>query len=898
MASWGLYDLRCEYKKNPIGLDVRQPRFSWKLKSEARGAMQTAYQVQVSRDPSFAERLAWDSGRVESDRSVHVAYEGEALSPRTRYWYRVRAWNESGVESGWSEPAYWETGLMGPEGWKAEWITAKLETSGSEGEDPSPYLRTSFQLRGKPVSARIYATAHGLYRLYVNGAAADDTRLAPGWTSYGKRLQYQTYEVTALLTEGENALGVILGNGWYTGYLAWNDRRKIYGDERALLLQLHVTYPDGSEDVLVTGSDGTWKASQGPVRMSEIYHGETYDARLERDGWASAGFDDSTWIPVETRPFPKDVLVAQENEPMRIVQELQPVKTLVTPKGELVLDMGQNMVGWMRFTVNAPAGTVVRLQHAEVLDREGNFYTENLRLARQTIAYVCKGGGDETYEPHFTFQGFRYVKVEGISEAEVAGRFIGCVVHSDLEQAGRFESSDPLLNQLYSNIVWGQQGNFVDVPTDCPQRDERLGWTGDAQVFIRTSTYQMNVAPFFTKWLRDLAADQLPNGGVPYVIPAIPPEAWGDPNNSHSSAAWGDAAVICPWTMYEAYADKRLLEEQYPSMKAWVAYIRSQGDNEYLWNTGFHYGDWLALDGKEGSYFGQTPRDLIATAFYAYSTQLVARAAEVLGYAEEAAAYRELHQKVVENFRKEFVSPNGRVIAPTQTAYVLALMFDLLEEPHRERAAAILASLIEENGCKLTTGFVGTPYLCPVLSRFGYTDLAYKLVMQKEYPSWLYSVIQGATTIWEHWDGIKPDGTFWSEAMNSFNHYAYGSIGEWLFRVSAGIDTVEGHPGYKRFRIAPQPGEPLTRVRAEYESMYGTIRSAWEKSEDGSRVVIEVTVPPNTEAEIVLPGARVGEITESGAALEAVAGVRSVESIHTGVRLKVGSGNYRFEYII
>ncbi|HZG77795.1 MAG TPA: family 78 glycoside hydrolase catalytic domain, partial [Paenibacillus sp.] len=630
----------------------------------------------------------------------------------------------------------------------------------------------------------------------------------------------------------------------------------VYGDERGWLLQLHVVYADGAEQVVATDGGGRWKAADGPIRMSEIYHGETYDARLERDGWSAPGYDDGDWAGTETRDWPMDVLVAQENEPVRVVQELKPIATLRTPRGELVLDLGQNMVGWMRFTVEESAGTVIRLRHAEVLDRDGNFYTGNLRAAKQTIEYVCRGGGPETFEPSFSFQGFRYVAVEGVSSEEgLADRFVGCVAHSDLETTGSFETSDELLNQLYRNIVWGQRGNFLDVPTDCPQRDERLGWTGDAQVFIRTSTYPMNVAPFFAKWLRDLAADQLPNGGVPYVIPFVRYNAEFDENNGrhHSSSAWGDAAVICPWTLYEVYGDVRLLEEQYPSMKAWVEYIRSQGDDEYLWNTGFHYGDWLALDGKEGSYFGQTPTDLISTAFYARCADLLSRAAATLGKAEDAATYRELHRNVVDAFRKEFVSPNGRVIAPTQTAYVLALMFDLLEERHRERAAAMLAGYIEKNGDKLTTGFVGTPYLCPVLSRFGYDDLAYRLVLQKEYPSWLYSVTQGATTIWEHWDGIKPDGSFWSDDMNSYNHYAYGSVGEWLYRVAAGIDTLESAPGYKRFRLAPVFNERLAYVRASYESPYGPIRSAWERQADGS-VVVDVEVPPNTEAEVALPG--------------------------------------------
>ncbi|WP_276354347.1 glycoside hydrolase family 78 protein [Cohnella caldifontis] len=892
---WAIRELRCEYKENPVGLDVPRPRFSWKLVSGERAAVQSACQIQVSTDPMFGREPLWDTGRVDSDQSIHFEYAGPALKPRTRYWYRVRAWNGNGRMSAWSEPAFWETGLRSPEGWQARWIAAGLAPP--EGEDPCDYVRASFRLRGKPVSARIYATARGLYRLYVNGAEADDTRMAPGWTSYGHRLQYQTYDVTGLLSAGDNAIGATLGNGWYAGYLAWENKRRVYGDERSLLLQLHVTYADGSEDTVVSAADGRWKAGRGALRMSELYHGETYDARIEPEGWLLPGFDDSAWEPVSERDDPFDTLIAQENEPVRVTEVIRPVASLVTPRGELVLDMGQNMVGWMRFTVREAPGAVIRLEHAEVLDRDGNFYTGNMRSARNLITYVCKGGGAETYEPHFSFQGFRYVKITGLADTEgLLDRFAGCVVHTDLEPAGSFETSDGRLNRLYRNIVWGQRGNFLDVPTDCPQRDERLGWTGDAQVFVRTSTYPYNVAPFFAKWLRDLAADQRPDGGVPFVIPFVPFNVHFDEDDSnHSSAAWGDAAVICPWTMYEVYGDRRLLEEQYPSMKAWIEYIRAQGGNEYLWNTGFHFGDWLALDGKEGEYIGQTPTDLIATAYYAHGTSLLSRAARALGRTEDEQAYRRLHDNVVQHFRLEFVSPNGRVIAPTQTAYALVLAFDLLEETHRPQAAARLEEMIRKNGYKLTTGFVGTPYLCPVLSRFGYHDAAYRLVMQEEYPSWLYSVKQGATTIWEHWDGIKPDGTFWSDDMNSYNHYAYGSVGEWLFRVAAGIDTAEGFPGYKRIRIAPRFGGGLTFVKAAYESVHGTIRSRWALQGDG-RITVEVSIPPNTEAEVELPGATVDGVTESGLPVSRAVGVFGAEAAGGVLRLRVGSGDYRFEF--
>lgn len=879
-------DLSCEYKRNPLGTDERKPRISWKLAAHARDTWQSAYQIQVCTLDTFNRALEWDTGKVSSNQSIHLTYDGESLRSRTRYYYRVRVWDGQGSASAWSETAYWETALFSSSEWSADWITAKLPHA-EDTPEPCHQLRKTFHLNHKIASARIYATALGLYRLYVNGEAADDTLFAPGWTSYNNRLQYQTFDVTRFLTEGENAIGIMLGNGWFKGNLGWEHQWNIYGTERAALMQLHVTYTDGTEEVIRT--DPTWSFRSGALLMSELYHGETYDARLETNGWLRADYEDADWGKVTALEHSKNILVAQENDPTRAIQELKPVSIFSTPQGDTVLDMGQNMVGWIRFTVEAPAGTEVVLHHAEVLDREGNFYIGNLRKAKQTVTYISKGTGEETYEPYFTFQGFRYVRVTGIPADQLEGRFTGIVVHTDMTPTGSFHTSNELLNQLQSNIVWGQKGNFVDVPTDCPQRDERLGWTGDAQVFIRTAAFNMNVAPFFTKWLKDLEADQLPDGGVPFVIPHVL-----NPN-SHSSAAWGDAAVICPWTIYMCYGDARILEVQYDSMKAWVSYMRSQGDNEYLWNTGFHFGDWVALDAKEGSYIGATPRDLIATAFYAYSTKLLANSAIVLNKAEDAAHYTELHHHIIGQFRKEFVTPNGRVASPTQTAYVLALAFDLLEEKDRKRAAGILASYIKDNKVRLTTGFVGTPYLCEALSRYGYSELAYQLVLQQEYPSWLYSVLQGATTIWEHWDGIKTDGTFWSDDMNSFNHYAYGSVGDWLYRVAAGIDTDPGYPGYKRINIKPHLNAALSHVSATYQSMHGEIASSWETLPDG-KTVISVTIPPNTDAVVTLPNAQLDHVTESGTSLTEAAGIRRHVIIEEGVQVELGSGQYRFEY--
>jgi len=878
-------DLRCEYKVNPIGIDVARPRLSWKIKSDSRGVLQTAYHVQVSHDDSTFTNIVWDSGKVNTDQSVHVEYTGSALKSRTRYYYRVKIWDNKGNISDWSEPAFWEMGLIESSEWKADFITPDFGVDGDNSE-ACPMLRKTFRVNGKVKRARIYATSLGLYELYLNGTRVGDFLFTPGWTSYNKRLQYQTYDITDMLSDGENTVGIILGNGWYKGNLAWEKKKNIFGDKLAALMQMHITYEDGKEEVVVT--DNGWKASTGPILMSEIYHGEIYDARLEKEGWSTNAFDDSEWRGVKVLDKPKNILVAQVNEPVRKIEEIKPVAIITTPSGETVLDMGQNMVGWLRFAVEGEAGTVVTIKHAEVLDKEGNFYTKNLRSARQTIQFILKGQGREVFEPHFTFQGFRYVKVEGYPGELSLDNFTGVVIHSDMERTGSFKCSDELVNQLQHNILWGQKGNFVDVPTDCPQRDERLGWTGDAQVFIRTACFNMNTALFFTKWLKDLKADQLDNGGVPYVIPHVLGE------DSHSSAAWGDAATICPWTIYLCYGDRRILEEQYESMKSWVEYIKSQGPDEYLWNTGFHFGDWLGLDAKEGSYVGATSKEFIATAFYAYSTSLVAKAAKILGKEDDVEKYEELYLKIIEAFRKEFVTPNGRIASPTQTAHVLALMFDLLEEKDKERAIKTLVEYLKENEYHLTTGFVGTPYLCPVLSRYGYNDIAYKLLMQKDYPSWLYQITKGATTIWEHWDGIKEDGSFWSEDMNSFNHYAYGSIGEWLYRVVAGIDTDEEKPGYKHVYIKPQPDRSLSFAEATLKSMYGEIKSAWTWNENNMELII--CIPPNTTATVILPYAKLEEVKENGKAACEAEGISSCEETGSGVKLELGSGNYRFLY--
>ncbi|WP_404900536.1 family 78 glycoside hydrolase catalytic domain [Priestia filamentosa] len=879
--------LTCEYKINPIGLDIKKPRISWKMQSNRRGTIQTAYRIQVTENDQDFTNMLWDTGEIHSDESIHIEYKGPELTSQTRYYYRVKVWDNFGDESEWSEIVWWETGIFNDEEWKAKWITPHPDEIDPLSE-PAFLLRKEFKLKAPIRSARIYGTGVGLYELFINGDRVGTDLFSPGWTSYHKRLQYQTYDITGQLGEGNNAMGIMLADGWYKGNLSWENKRHIYGDRRAAYFQIHVKYEDGTEEIIPT--DATWTASTGPILFSEIYQGEIYDARLEKEGWNKPGFNDKDWHETTVQDMPITHLVAQENWTTQVTEIIKPINTFVTPLGDTVLDMGQNMVGRVRFQVEAPKGTTIILKHAEVLDNEGNIYFGNLRKAHQEVKYIAKGEGIETFAPHFTFQGFRYVKVEGYPEQEkglISENFVGEVIHSAMEPTGHFECSDPLINRLQQNIVWGQRGNFLDVPTDCPQRDERLGWTGDAQVFIQTALFNYHGGPFFTKWLRDLKAEQYPDGGVPFVIPTVVEGA--------NAAAWSDAATIIPWEIYKIYGDKRLLSEQYESMKAWVEYMRRQGPDEYLWVVTFNFGDWLALDAPSGSYSGSTPKDFIATAFYAYSTRLLRDAAEVLQKEEDVEEYNSLLEKIIEQFNYEFVSPSGRLVSPTQTAHVLALIFDLVEGKVKERTAVELNELILQNDYHLTTGFVGTPYLCLALSKCGYHETAVKLLMQEGYPSWLYSVKKGATTIWEHWDGIKEDGSFWSDEMNSFNHYAYGAIGDWMYRVVAGLDLDNTAPAYKRIQIEPKfAGISLTYAKAIYDSMYGRIISSWCLTNED--IEIEVEIPANTTATVILPSTCLKNVRESGTSLNTTVGIHHSYEKEGNVILNVGSGCYSFKY--
>jgi alpha-L-rhamnosidase len=874
-------DLVCEYHSNPLGIDVQKPRLSWKTVSYEENMLQSAYEIKVT-DQTPNGKLIWTSGKVNSGQSVNVEYGGPALKSMQKVAWQVRIWDNKGKATAWSAPAFWEMGILEPGSWKASWITLASEPE-VNGSKPCQYFRKDFTPAKKVKSARVYVTSLGLYQLFLNGQKVSSDLFTPGWTSYKTRIQYQTYDVTSQIQQ-KNTIGAIVGDGWYRGNIGWGNENGYYGHKIALLAQLQINYTDGTSEVI--GTDQSWKVSNGPIIFSDIYMGETYDARKEMPGWASAGFDDLNWEKAGIFDHTKNTLIAPQGDVVKVTEELKPVKVFTTPKGETVFDMGQNMVGWVKLQVTGKKGDQVTLKFAEVLDKAGNFYTDNLRAAKATDVYILKGDGIETFEPHFTFHGFRYVKIEGISGQPELGMITGRVIHSDMTPTGTFTCSDPMINQLQSNIQWGQKGNFLDVPTDCPQRDERLGWMGDAQVFSMTAAFNFDVSAFYTKWTKDIAADQLPNGSVPDVIPDVL-------KGSGGKTAWADACIIVPWTTYLIYGDQKILEVQYPSMKAWVEYMKTRAGEDNLWTGDWHYGDWLAFATTQSDYPGATTeKDLIATAYYSYSSGLLAKIAGIIGKDADAKAYAQLSENIKKAFIKEFVTPAGRLVSHTQTAYSLALAFNLLPEDLIPKAAAFLAEDVKKFG-HLTTGFVGTPLLCKTLSAHGYEDLAFMLLNRKEYPSWLYPVTQGATTIWERWDGQKPDGTFQDVGMNSFNHYAYGAIGEWLYRYVAGMNVDPEVPGYKHILFAPHPGGGLTNADAEFTSLYGKIKSAWKL--EGNDFVYEVTVPANTTATVTLPSASAEDLKMNGKPLSASV-KSSLKVTGKNVSLNIGSGSYIFNY--
>ncbi|MBD2868543.1 alpha-L-rhamnosidase [Paenibacillus arenilitoris] len=876
---------KTEYAVNPVGIDSLRPRLFWRLESDERGVRQTAYQVVVASSREKLDRGdadMWDSGKTVSGESIQIVYAGSALRSEGEYFWKVRVWDSRDEVSPWSETAYWTMGILSRGEWQAKWIGRRPNPG--LAMQPSPYMRKSFAVKPNVRRAVVYATALGLFKLRVNGSAVGHL-FAPGWTDYDKRVQVHAYDVTDQIKQGENAIAVILGDGWYAGTVGFLGKR-VYGERPFFLMQASIEYEDGSRELVV--SDGSWRAAEGPIRYSDMIEGETYDARLELTGWDQPGYDDSGWESPDVRSGYNGLLVAAAEPPIRITETVKPVAVRKTEAGTYIFDMGQNMVGWTEVTVRGEAGTRITLSHAEMLNPDGSLYLDNLRAAVQQDHYVLKGGGEERYEPHFTFHGFRYVELIGYPGEADLTTIAGKVIHSDTPAAGRLETNDPMVNQLYSNIVWGQRGNFLSVPTDCPQRDERLGWTGDAQIFARTASYNRDVSRFFTKYMRDIADAQQPSGAFTDVAPDagwIRHKMWNTRLNwfAPDNAGWGDAGVIIPWTLYLMYGDKRILEEHYDAMSRWVDYLKDNG-SDLIRPDYANYGDWLSIG-------ADTPNEVLATAYFAYSTKLLAAIAGVLGKTEDHSRYAALFGQIAEAFRREFVSGDGFVRGDTQTVYVLALQFGLLTEELKPKATRRLTENIRARGNRLSTGFLGVGYLLPALTDSGEQDIAYELLTQEAFPSWMYSIKHGATTIWERWDGWTEENGFQTPSMNSFNHYSLGSVGEWMFRYMAGIEADPAEPGFRHAIIRPRPGGRLNRVKAGYESLYGTISVEWSL-EAGSRLTLEVEVPANAGATVHVPGANV-EPDGEDAGLSAAGCTLLTQEKQASV-YRIGSGKYRF----
>src|SRR4051794_14022092 len=836
--------MRAELRRDALGVASVTPRLSWRVETDEPGWMQEGYELELAREGAHAQRM-----RSSSPESVLVAWPFEPLASRGRVAVRVRVWGLDGEMSGWSAPLDVEAGLRLREDWSARFVTPDWEEE-LDAPQPSPYLRREFELPDGIVRARLHVTALGAYEPYLNGNAVGDHVLAPGWTSYRHRLRVQTFDVSDRVRPGRNALGAIVADGWYRGRLGpHGGRRNIYGDRVALLAQLEVLQDDGSTTVVCT--DESWRAATGPILASDLYDGELYDARLEREGWADSGFDDRAWAHVRVVERDLATLVPAAGPPVRRTEIVAPVSIFSSPSGKTLVDFGQNVVGRMRIRVRGERGHTVTLRHAEILE-DGELCVRPLRQAAATDRYTLRGDGEETWEPRFTFHGFRYAELSDWPGTPGEADVSAVVCHSDLVRTGTFSSSHELVNRLHENVVWSMRGNFLDVPTDCAQRDERLGWTGDVQVFAPTALFLHAAAGFLASWLADLAVEQHADGRVPNVVPEVLDGLLlGSHVHDAPAAAWGNAAVIVPWTIYERTGDRDILATQLESMRRWVDLVTRLAGPDRLWNTGFQYGDWLDPSAPaDRPSQGATDPGIVATAYFARSADLLARACTALGLGDDAVRYAHLHEEIRVAFRREYVGADGRLASDSATAYTLALQFELLDEQERALAGDRLAQLVSDNDFRIGTGFVGTPLVCDALCSVGAVDAAYRLLLEQGCPSWLYPLTMGATTIWERWDSLLPDGTPNPGDMTSFNHYALGAVADWLHRCVAGLAPAA--PGYRRIAIRPLVGEGLTRAHAAHDTPYGRAEVGWELLDDA--VEVEAVVPPNTTALVYLPG--------------------------------------------
>ena len=877
MTSLEPYALRVEHLATPLGLDEERPRFAWRLRSLRNGARQSAYRLVVT-----AGQQTWDTGKVASAEQLEICYAGPALQPYTRYEWALEVWDEQDQPT---QPtrSWFETGRL-DRPWEARWIgrdsrdrsafLAPVDddlTWNSRPLNPPSLLRTTFTPRRQVVSARLHITARGLYEAQLNGQPVGDSTLNPGWTDYRRRIHYQTYDVTTAVQAGENVLAVVLADGWWSGFVGYDPRNagRLYGDAPALLAELHLVAADGATEVICT--DDTWRESAGEWLYADLLMGEGVDARQRPVGWELGGFDDSGWRRARALGDDTATVTGSTAPPVRTVAELTPAQILPEPGSDAwLVDFGQNLVGHVRLRLHQPeAGQLVELTHGETLDADGRLYTENLRRAEARDLYYPRGAATEVFEPRFTFHGFRYVRIAGLDQAPAAEDVTAMVVSSDLETTGSFDCDNPDVLQIVSNTRWSQRGNFLSIPTDCPQRDERLGWLADAQVFLPTSARLCDVSAFFASWMVDVVGGQSTDGAFGDIAPAGPWMGEGAP-------AWGDAGVIIPMALFDLYGDRRQLQRSFPAMVRWVEHVR-RANPDLIWRkrVGSNYGDWLHV-GPE------TDRAVLATAYFANSASLVARAAAILGHAGEEAEYTALADQIRAAFNREFV--DGTVItSDTQTCYLLALDYDLLPAEAVPAAVARLVELVREAGNRLTTGFVGVSKICRVLSAHGHDDLAHALLVQEEYPSWLFPIRHGATTIWERWDGWTPEGGFQSVTMNSFNHYSLGAVVDWIYACLGGIDQAPGSTAYREVLIRPRPGAGVSRASAAVETPLGRVATSWQLT--GETFTLDVEIPPGTEAVLSLPTTDADSVTGLDSELSTAA--------DGSVQARIGSGRHQ-----
>ncbi|MDX3850160.1 alpha-L-rhamnosidase [Streptomyces sp. AK02-01A] len=896
------YALRCDHRTTPLGIDEPAPLLSWRLASGVRADDPTAYRVRVAERPEDLDhggRPLWDTGRVEDPGAIGVVFAGPALTARTRYHWRVAVWS-SGAAAPAEAMSWFETAVYDTGAWRASWIThdphpidvVDAPTEGAHALDnhgltPCPLLRRTFT-GSADGRARLQVSARGLYEVRLNGTRVGDAELAPGWTDYTHRVQYQTYDVSELIRDGENVLAATVADGWWSGFVGFEPRRAgaHYGSFPQFLAELHLATADGRATTVVT--DDAWRTHTGAIRHADLLMGECHDLRHAVDGWDLPGFDDTGWAPARVTDADHRLLVASVDEPVRAMAELRPRSVTRVSHDVHVVDFGQNIAGRVRLRVDGLAsGARVVVRHAEVLDETHRLYTANLRTAAATDVLIGDGRDHVVFEPRFTYHGFRYAEISGVRELS-GSDVVAVALHSDTPWTGTFDCSDPEIRLLHECVTWGQRSNFVSVPTDCPQRDERLGWLADAQVFLPTAALNADVAAFFTKWLRDVDDARTPDGGFTNVAPRLTGVA------DEGAPGWGDAGVIVPWHLYRTYDDPRFLARALDSMRDWVDLIHRHNP-DLIWRrrVGPHFSDWLAPGTP-------TPRDVIATAYFAHSTHLTARAADVLGHRDAARAYHRLAAGIRTAFAERFVTVNDntitdqpalRVAGDTQTGYLVALAFGLLPEKHTDAAARRLAELIETAGPALQTGFLGVALAAPVLDAYGRADLAHALLRRTEVPSWLFPLRHGATTIWERWDGWTPETGFRAPSMNSFNHYALGSIGEWLYRGVAGLDQSADSTGYRQLSVRPSLGG-LSHASARYESVRGTVAVGWQRRDD--TFSLRVRVPPGATAEVAVPTTDPRSVRESGVAAADGDHITRLATASGHVVYRVASGVYHF----